>query len=137
MSALTLYKLKNRIKGISKEEIYQSVKIPDKITSTESMRLFEKLEACDNNNNINDSTSKFSAPVLVETVPASLTTSQLIEATLRTSMNSTDPNTRFIEFFPPPIPPPQFLQPDFRKYNINYEPPARQRPCVGWRRFPA
>jgi hypothetical protein len=76
-------------------------------------------------------------PVLIETTPASLTTAQLIETTINATINSSNPTTRFSEFFPRQPPPPQFLQPEFRKYNINYEPVGPQRPCNGFRSFPA
>lgn len=137
MSALSLHKLKKQLKVISTEEVCPCIgKTTNKAANTESMHLLEKMEECDNNNNINEHSSYY-RPVLVETIRASLTTSKLIETTLRASNDPTNPNTRFLNYFPPPIPPPQYLQPGFRKYKINYEPPARQRPCIGWRRFPA
>jgi hypothetical protein len=69
----------------------------------------------------------------VETTPASATTMKLINDTLILANDSFIVDTRFIDFFPPPIPPPQFLQPDFVKYKINYEPIPPSRPCVGYR----
>jgi hypothetical protein len=81
--------------------------------------------------------SKSTNPVLVKTTPASLTTVKLIEATLLQTTNSSDPTLRFSEFFPTQPPPPQFLQPEFRKYEINYEPVGPQSECNGFRTFPA
>jgi hypothetical protein len=79
--------------------------------------------------------STLPTPVLVATVPASKTTELLIEATLIAANSYTNPETRFLEFFPPPVPPPQFLQRDFVKYKINYEPVYIVPPCVGSRRI--
>jgi len=77
------------------------------------------------------------APILSKTVPASNTTALLVEASLIAANAPNNPDTRFIEFFPPPVPPPQQLQPDFVKYKINYEPVYVVPPCVGPRRFEA
>jgi hypothetical protein len=68
---------------------------------------------------------------------ASLTTTLRVNATLLAANDPNSPDTRFSLFFPPAIPPPQFLQPEFVRYRINYEPVGPQPPCVGTRRFDA
>ena len=78
-------------------------------------------------------TSQNMIPILVATTPASSTTRQRIEATLLASTDQAQADLRFLDFFPPPVPFPQFLQPGFIKYKQTYEPVARARPCVGFR----
>jgi hypothetical protein len=80
-------------------------------------------------------TSNIPPPISPEIKPASVATSQLIAATILASVNPADPSTRFSQFFPAPIPPPQYLQPGFVKYKINNEPRTRQIPCIGYRRY--
>lgn len=77
------------------------------------------------------------APVPAITVPASQTTAQVINATLVAANSQVDPAARFIEYFPPPVPPPQELQPGFVRYNINYGPTYVVPPCVGPRQYRA
>lgn len=79
-------------------------------------------------------------PVLVTTVPASNTTLQnTINVTnnsqinIQTVSNSTAQQILFGQFFPPQIPPPQFLQ--VPPTRCNNEPYARQPPCVGPHRW--
>jgi hypothetical protein len=78
-------------------------------------------------------TSSVPKPVYPKYTPSSLRTSQIIQATLLASVDPNDAATRFTSLFPPPVPPPQFLQPEFVKYRINYEPVTRQKPCIGFR----
>ena len=66
-------------------------------------------------------------PVDVVPTPDSITTARLREATLAAANSPTNPDTRFIAFFPPPIPPPQFLQVNLPR--VNYEPKARTTGC--------
>lgn len=78
-------------------------------------------------------TSGIPAPVSPNIAPASVTTSKLIEATLLANVSTTDPTTRFSEFFPAPIPPPRYLQPGYVKYNFNSNRPAyKVPPCIGY-----
>lgn len=112
---------------------------PNTLTPTESSRLSAELDQCPVYyvDGVAFVSSKSTAPVLIETTPASLTTVKLIESTLFQTTNSSDPAIRFSEFFPRQPPPPQFLQPEFRKYEINYEPVGPQSPCNSFRAFPA
>ena len=112
---------------------------PNTLTPTESSRVSAELDRCPFYyvNGVAFISSKSTTPVLVKTTPASLTTVKLIEATLLQTTNSSDTTARFSEFFPRQPPPPQFLQPEFLKYEINYEPVGPQGPCNGFRTFPA
>lgn len=145
MSSITLNKLKKRFTSTSKLEVIQShSNIQDfndsppsntssNIPTTESVRLARELAECDFTY-INGKKVPFTnTPILVQTTPASATTMKLINDTLLLANDIFITDTRFIDFFPPPIPPPQFLQPDFVKYKINYEPIPQSRPCVGYR----
>ena len=70
-------------------------------------------------------------PVDVVPTPASTTTARLRDATLACVTSPNNPDTRFAEFFPAPVPPPQFLQcPPSRN---NYEPVARLSGCFNRR----
>jgi hypothetical protein len=80
------------------------------------------------------------APVLVETKPASKTTEQkatsitdISQINIQNVTNTEAQKYLFGSFFPPPVPPPQFLQvPPTRSNN---EPRARASPCVGPHRW--
>lgn len=66
-------------------------------------------------------------------VAASTTTLQFIDAIILASVSTTDPTTRFSGFFPAPIPPPQYLQPGYVKYDVNSNRPKYVvPPCVGF-----
>jgi hypothetical protein len=103
--------------------------------STESAHLIAEINSCPYYyvNRIavpNTFSTSLPPPVVVQTVPASLTTTQLINSTVLSSVTN-----RFQEFFPKQILPPQFLQINY--YRINYEPLPPQSPCNGFRSFPA
>jgi hypothetical protein len=66
-------------------------------------------------------------PFDVIPIPDSITTARLRDTTLAVATHPTNPDTRFIAFFPPPIPPPQFLQ--VPRTQVNYEPKARTTGC--------
>ena len=154
MSALTINKLKKQL------HMTQASKLPQKglilephvtvvtgeayikpilaIGGPESTRLLAEMNQCGFNIikgvQVPLSSNK-PPPVSPQITPSSTRTAQIIEATLAASVSPTDPNTRFSMFFPPPIPPPQYLQPEFVKYKIRYEPVTRQIPCIGSRRY--
>jgi len=93
----------------------------------ESSRMYNK--KCSNN-----------SPLLVTTTPASNTTlkkslsnTNCSQINVQTVSNNDAQQILFGAFFPPPIPPPKFLQvPPTRSNN---EPYARQTPCVGPHRW--
>jgi hypothetical protein len=63
-------------------------------------------------------------------VPDSVTTAirrERIVNTVRIGTGDAATDTRFMEFFPPPVPPPQFLQRP--PTQVNYEPIARTSGC--------
>ena len=66
-------------------------------------------------------------PFDVVPVPASVTTANRRETTLQLANDPTNPDTRFLAFFPPQPPPPQFLQ--VPPTRVNYEPIARTSGC--------
>lgn len=156
MSALTINKLKKqfRISQPTKSEKVQTeinfephvtvvtgeayIKPILAIGGPESTRLLAEMNQCGFNIikgvKVPLSSNK-PPPISPKITPASIRTAQIIEATLIASVSPTDPTTRFSNFFPAPIPPPQFLQPEFVKYKINYEPVTRQIPCIGSRRY--
>ena len=109
------------------------------ITPTESAHLRATITKCPYYyvNGIEQPMPPELAPVAVITVPASQTTSQLIVSTIAAANTQTTVTGRFIEYFPPPVPPPQQLQPGFVKYNINYGPKYVVPPCVGPRLYRA
>ena len=117
----------------------QLKQMPQSITPTESARLKAVLTRCPYHyvNGLEQPMTPDSAPVPVITVPASQTTAQLISATIAAATTQTAVTGRFIEYFPPPVPPPQQLQPGFVKYNINYGPKYVVPPCVGPRLYRA
>jgi len=104
---------------------------PNTLTQTESSRISAKLDRCPVYyvDGVAIVSGKSTAPVLIETTPASSTTAQLIEATLIQS------TTRFSKFFPRQPPLPQFLQPEFRKYKINSEPIGPQSSCHSFKPY--
>jgi hypothetical protein len=109
------------------------------ITPTESSHLRAVITACPYYyvNGIQTPMPPEITPVQVITVPASQTTRQVINATVAAANLQTTVTGRFIEYFPPPVPPPQQLQPGFVKYNINYGPKYVVPPCVGPRLYRA
>lgn len=112
--------------------------VGSQVTPTESSHLNAVLTRCPYHyvNGLQQPLSPGSAPVPVITIPASQTTAQLINATL-VAATAVAQTGRFIEYFPPPVPPPQQLQPGFIKYNINYGPRYIVPPCVGPRLYRA
>ena len=155
MSALTINKLKKHLR------ISQVSKIPESelnfephvtvvtgeayikpilaVGGPESTRLLAEMNQCGFNIikgvQVPLSSTTIPPPVSPLITPSSITTARRVEAPLIASVDPADPNTRFSMFFPPPIPPPQYLQPEFVKYKINYEPVTRQIPCIGSRRY--
>lgn len=67
--------------------------------------------------------------------PSSNTTLRRRDLTLTQADNPYDPTTRFTDFYPPTVPPPQFLQ--VPRYRDSNEPKSRVTPCVGPRRVDA
>ena len=121
---------------VNNQSNYQS------ITPTESAHLRAVLTKCPYQyvNGVQQPMSPGSAPVPVITVPASQTTAQIINATVAAAgaaAGAVAAVGRFSEYFPPPVPPPQQLQPGFVKYNINYGPKYVVPPCVGPRLYRA
>lgn len=145
MSALTINKLKkhlrinNTLQENSLTQETQPYNNQPALSSggLESTHLFAVMNQCGftivKGKTVPASKSKMPAPISPEIAPASSTTRQLISATILAAASPTDPTTRFLDFFPPPIPPPQFLQPDFVKYNISYGPKYSAKPCIGFR----
>lgn len=74
-------------------------------------------------------------PVVITSTPASNTVDSNRDLTLYNSNDPTNPDTRFTPFFPPPVPPPWFLQ--VPPYRVTNEPKARILPCVGPRQVDA
>ena len=100
----------------------------------ESTRLAAELVECGSyylNGQLVPITGTTITPVNIISIPASLTTTQLIQNTIYASIDPFLTTTRFSEFFPPQPPPPQFLQINY--YKINYEPVAPQKPCIAYR----
>jgi len=156
MSALTINKLKKQLHVTKTSKFAQTeaelilepnltvvngeayIKPILAVGGPESTRLLTEMNQCGFNiiNGVKvPLSSNMPPPVSPQITPASITTARLVEATLIASVSPTDPTTRFSMFFPPPIPPPQYLQPGFVKYKITYEPVTRQIPCIGSRRY--
>jgi len=145
MSSLSLKKLKQKLSYspnllISQQTVVPACQSPsfsaNKQTPKESSRMTSESVACGFTivNGVQvPITSTTLIPIIVQTVPASTTTAQRIEATLLAETDPTKTDLRFLEYFPPPVPPPQFLQPGFVKYKYSYEPVTPQRPCIGYR----
>lgn len=145
MSTLTINKLKKHLRinnTLQENSLTQQTQPYNSQTALssgglESTRLFTAINQCGftivKGKTVPSNRSKMPSPVSPENAPASSTTRLLISATILASVSPTDPTTRFSDFFPPPIPPPQFLQPEFVKYNINYGPKYSAKPCVGFR----
>ena len=145
MSSMTLKKIKYKLRPNNNfnvvPQMCQNINIQNTTSSNvqtqkESERLAGEIIACGFTivNGIQvPITATSLIPIVVQTTPASNTTMQLIDATLLAETDSSKADLRFLDFFPPPVPPPQFLQPGFVKYNYTYEPVTRQRPCIPYR----
>lgn len=137
MSSITINKLNKKLRTVSYQNQVSDIQLSANVVSEtppESTRVSAELLKC-GSYYLNGQQVPISGttipPVDIIPTPASLTTSQLIQNTIYASIDPFSVTARFSKFFPPQTPPPQFLQINY--YKINYEPVARQKPCIAYR----
>jgi len=146
MSTLTINKLKQMlIIANPQATILTPITAPTYIQpviqkgTTESVHLLSKITKCGftvvKQKQVPITTSGIPAPISVENATSSDNTRLVIQSTLTSAADITDPTKRFLMYFPPPIPPPQNQQLGYVKYNISKEPQYSIKPCYGFRRI--
>ena len=101
---------------------------PKPVVVPESVRVSKKRCSTCVVNSVFEPMPPILIPVDIVPTSSSTTVQTARDATLYESRNPMNPATRFTEFFPPSVPPPQFLQ--VPRTRVGGEPKARIYPCI-------
>ena len=101
---------------------------PKPVVVPESVRVAKKRCPTTVVNSVFEPMPPMRIPVDIVPTPASITAETARDATLYAANDPMNPATRFTNFFPPSVPPPQFLQ--VPRTRVGGEPKARIYPCI-------